>query len=608
MSRYLIAGMSHVESLRRGWLSLEDTYSCSFDILNLRCYRRPLSSDNPDAPRESRRGRNLYIDPAEIASDFARYAKDKDAVVLCINGNEHNIIGLTEIDRLEDALRIVGNGVRKALDHWVGLLHPHISAPVLLLVPPPPIESEEHIRTSPGEFREKFELHPLRASGDRLQLWQRQREVTEQYGKQHGVVVLQPPDSVFSASGFLATDCCGADPTHGNANYGRRAIAQVVSALESATAPSRPTVVGHPYTGLPEYAYWKQSISEVEGSTVDPVVKPRFLIHDRDQVATAGSCFAQHISKRLRSGGFRFLVAEQPVGDQQSAEQRGFYDFSARYGNIYTARQLRQLFDRAFGYFRPLECVWPHPQGGFCDPFRPRIEPDGFASEEAVINDMRLHLDAVRAMFQQLDVFVFTLGLTECWVSRLDGAAYPIAPGVAGGQYDPSRHAFVNFGVAEVKADMDAFLTKLKLVNPEARVLLTVSPVPLVATREDRHVLVSTVHSKSVLRVVAGDLAASHPQVEYFPSYEIITGPQASGAYFAADRRSVTQAGVDHVMRVFMARMTAGTASVPANDGQDDTKTKAYAEMEAAAEAACDEELYARDPHHEKQDVSESHL
>lgn len=215
-------------------------------------------------------------------------------------------------------MRIVGNGVHKALDHWVGLLRPLIPGPVLLLVPPPPIESEEHIRRNPGEFREKFEQHPLRASGDRLQLWQCQREVTEQYGRQHGLVVLQPPEGVFSASGFLATDCCGADPTHGNANYGRRMVAHVVSALEHA-ASIRPNVGGHPYVDLPDYAYWKQSISQVDAGAVDPVVHPRFLIQDTDEVATAGSCFAQHISKRLRAGGFRFLVTEQVAGDQQSA-------------------------------------------------------------------------------------------------------------------------------------------------------------------------------------------------------------------------------------------------------------------------------------------------
>jgi hypothetical protein len=310
---------------------------------------------------------------------------------------------------------------------------------------------------------------------------------------------------------------------------------------------------------------------------------------------TAGSCFAQHISKRLRAGGFHFLLAEQAEIDEASAQGRGFYDFSARYGNIYTARQLLQLFDRAFGYFQPIERTWPRLQGGFCDPFRPRIEPDGFADARAAIADMQSHLSAVRRMFRELDVFVFTLGLTECWISRLDGAAYPVAPGVAGGHHDPAKHAFVNFGVLDVVSDLDAFRSKLTLVNPRARVLLTGSPVPLVATREDQHVLVSSTYSKSVLRVAAAEVVARHSHVEYFPSYEIITGPHARGDYFGPDRRSVTDAGVDHVMRVFMARMTAAATPEPVLSIPDEKRNQAYVDMELAADTACDEELYARD-------------
>lgn len=592
MKRYLIAGMSHVEALRRAWLTSSDgAADCHVDVLNLRCYRQPASSGQAQASGR----RNTYIEPADIAADFEPQARGMDAAVLYINGNEHNLIGLTEIDALDEARRIVAKGVAGALEHWIGLLRPLVPCSVLLLVPPPPIESEAHIRRYPGPFRERLEGTPLRASGDRLKLWQLQRDLVIDFGRKCDLEVLQPIESVLSPSGFLATDCCGTDPTHGNASYGRRMFAHVLSALRDAGSGSHEAPLPHPYAELPDHAYWQQSISQMEPGSVDPVTDPKFLISSSDEVATAGSCFAQHISRRLRNEGFRFLVTEEVIGDKPLAAKRAFHDFSARYGNIYTARQLLQLFDRAFGYYKPLERVWPLHGGGFCDPFRPRIEAEGFPSKEAVEKDTQLHLDAVRRMFQRLDVFVFTLGLTECWISQLDGAAYPIAPGVVGGQYDPTKYTFVNFDVSAVKADMQCFLAKLAQVNPSARVLLTVSPVPLVATADDRHVLVATSYSKAVLRAAAGELARSHAHVEYFPSYEIITGPHARGKYFAADRRGVTEAGVDHVMRVFMARMTSGTISGTDDTCADDAKNAAYRDMEDAAEVACDEEEYARD-------------
>jgi hypothetical protein len=76
-----------------------------------------------------------------------------------------------------------------------------------------------------------------------------------------------------------------------------------------------------------------------------------------------------------------------------------------------------------------------------------------------------------------------------------------------------------------------------------------VSPVPLKATYEDRHVLVSNTYSKAALRVVAEEIAATEPDVTYFPSYEIVTS--AGDAFFCPDRRTVTEAGVRHVMAVF---------------------------------------------------------
>ncbi|MES2303044.1 MAG: GSCFA domain-containing protein, partial [Pseudomonadota bacterium] len=85
----------------------------------------------------------------------------------------------------------------------------------------------------------------------------------------------------------------------------------------------------------------------------------------------------------------------------------------------------------------------------------------------------------------------------------------------------------------------------------------TVSPVPLVATAENRHALVATTYSKSVLRVVAEEVARTDSRVEYFPSYEIITGSYSRGRYFESDLRSVTPEGVAHVMRVFMKHFSS---------------------------------------------------
>lgn len=314
----------------------------------------------------------------------------------------------------------------------------------------------------------------------------------------------------------------------------------------------------NPYSDLGDHQFWRRSISQVERSEIDPVVNPRFLIDPQAKVATAGSCFAQHIARQLSQIGFNYLVTED--GDDlpnQERRDRQFGVYSARFGNIYTTAQLRQLFEEAFGTRVPAERVWQRADGAFVDPYRQQVEPAGFASPEALLADRATHLEAVRRMFCECDILIFTLGLTEGWRSRVDGSVFPLAPGVAAGAFDPEAHEFVNFGVDQVHADLRAFLLALREVNPGAKILLTVSPVPLIATYEPRSVLCSTVYSKSVLRVAAEMARAEFSHVDYFPSFEIVTGNHAQGAYFNEDLREVNALGVSHVMRCFRNNLTS---------------------------------------------------
>lgn len=315
----------------------------------------------------------------------------------------------------------------------------------------------------------------------------------------------------------------------------------------------------NPYQGLGDHQFWRRAVAGVERFRFDPVRSTRFIILPQARVATAGSCFAQHISSRLAKTGFHYFVTES--GDHLPAQSRkaaNYGVFSARYGNVYTSRQLLQLFQACFQGRGAAEDVWQRPDGRFVDALRPQITQDGYGSAAEVRSERAAHLACVRTLLEQCQIFVFTLGLTEAWRSRIDGTVYPLAPGVAGGGYDPQHHEFVNLDIHDVLDDMEAFLAALKTVNPQVKVILTVSPVPLIATYEDRNALVATTYSKSVLRVAADMAYRKYDWVEYFPSYEIITGNYNDSAYYEADYRGINALGVDHAMRCFMRHFTEG--------------------------------------------------
>lgn len=317
----------------------------------------------------------------------------------------------------------------------------------------------------------------------------------------------------------------------------------------------------NPYSGARAEQFWRNAVAGTAPSELDPVVDPRFAIQKAEKVATAGSCFAQHIARTLARSGFNYFVPEQPAANVSEDEARGrnYGVYSARYGNIYTVRQLLQLLQRVNGEFTPSDEVWARKDGRLVDPFRPQIEPDGFADHAALSASREEHFTAVRVMLREMDVFVFTLGLTEGWQSRYDGAVFPLAPAVAGGEMDFETYEFVNFSAESIRNDLFQVIDRLRVINPGCRVILTVSPVPLVATYEPRHALVATTYSKSVLRTVADEARRAFSHVEYFPSYEIITGHYNKGAYFSEDLRDVREEGVKHVMGVFMKHYAQGS-------------------------------------------------
>lgn len=346
----------------------------------------------------------------------------------------------------------------------------------------------------------------------------------------------------------------------------------------------------NPYSSRQNYCFWGRAVSDTWPGHIDPVTRTLNIQKD-SKICTMGSCFAQHIARFIERAGFNHYVTETPpVGISATEALKCNYGvFSARYGNIYTARQALQLLKRAYGLYSPSDAIWLK-NGTFVDAFRPAIHPEGFATQNELIDSREQHLVCVKRAFENSDVFVFTLGLTEAWMSNIDGAVYPVAPGVAGGRYESSKYVFKNFTFDEVLADLREFFTLLKERNNKIQIVLTISPVPLIATYEDRHILVSTSASKSILRAVADQIEREYEFVIYFPSYEIVTSPATSKNYYAEDLRTVTDVGVNHVMRVFKRNFLSPIKDAIV-DREDSVSPFSFRDTN---EVVCDEELIER--------------
>jgi hypothetical protein len=348
-----------------------------------------------------------------------------------------------------------------------------------------------------------------------------------------------------------------------HAGAGNAGVAMAAPAWDHRQNPRCPM---HPYETLPESAFWATAVAPGPDA-VRGLWQPKVLIHPAEQIVTFGSCFAQHIGRELFRRGY-FWANHEPAPrglSAQHAKDFNFGVFSARTGNIYTAKMLLQWVRWALLGEAVPEVVWER-EGRFYDPFRPAIEPNGFANAEEVRASRQITLEAFATCLRQARHFVFTLGLTESWQDSA-GFEYAICPGTVAGEFDAGKHHFLNQDFRFVHQHLAAAFDLMRAQNPDLRVLLTVSPVPLTATASGDHVLVATMRSKSVLRAVAGEMTAL-PFVDYFPAFEIVTAPVFGGRAYAANQRSVTAEGVAGVMAHFFAGQGVADA-VPAADAED---------------------------------------
>lgn len=330
-----------------------------------------------------------------------------------------------------------------------------------------------------------------------------------------------------------------------------------------------------PYKGKSSDSFWKTGVANDNPFGPIDIYKKKWEIKHSWKIATAGSCFAQHISKYLIGAGYNVLDVEPPPLNLPEDRHKafGYSTYSARFGNIYTVRQLLQLVKEVSGEWSPSDYIWEK-DGRFFDALRPSVEPNGLSSPAEVMAHREFHIQKVKEMFMNMDLFIFTLGLTEAWYSKSTNTFYPTAPGTIAGTYTEDKFAFYNFQAGEIIKDFNDFMSIIKELRGgnAPRYILTVSPVPLTATASDDHVLLATTYSKSTLRAVAGQLSANQGHIDYFPSYEIITNPKARGMFFEDNLRSVRKEGVETVMKTFFLEHPA--MAVDPTTTIDDTPDK----------------------------------
>ncbi|HLG83118.1 MAG TPA: GSCFA domain-containing protein [Bradyrhizobium sp.] len=212
---------------------------------------------------------------------------------------------------------------------------------------------------------------------------------------------------------------------------------------------------------------------------------------------TMGSCFARNLSRNLVNSGYASHHMEISEYINTTFANRVFVDW---------------LSDRDIS-----------------DAIRERIVsllPPGWSKENT--------LQVIRSS----NVFILTLGVAPAFFDRATGEFVLPRSTALNSRVLAEKYRFRTTSVQENVDNVRYVLDFIRKISPDIRFIVTVSPVPLVASFEYESAVQADCLSKSTMRLVAHEVVNNSgiPNILYWPSFEVFrwAGSHASN-YYAAD-------------------------------------------------------------------------
>lgn len=315
------------------------------------------------------------------------------------------------------------------------------------------------------------------------------------------------------------------------------------------------------------FAAWGQRNTD---NRVEPLAQPSFdvpfQLEPGESIFTIGSCFARNVESELVKRGFRVPMRE-------IFSTPAFEGLDTAIVNNFGTPSIFNELAWAFGE-QPF-----NPDAAFCE-----VKPDKFVDLHMVNGIRAASLERVKALRQGLftatrklaecRVLIMTLGLVELWWDKHNELYLNTAPLPSILNNEPDRFALHVLSYEECYGFLRRALEiAIKHGRDDLNIILTVSPVPLMATHRPQDVMTANCYSKSALRTAAEHVVLEFPQISYFPSYESVS---------LSDRRIAWMDDLVHVSREIVAfnveRMVNAFSGVETQDTEKDAVARFDAE------------------------------
>jgi hypothetical protein len=288
-------------------------------------------------------------------------------------------------------------------------------------------------------------------------------------------------------------------------------------------------------------ARWAQNLERFNTAPLALSGAAKLKLNASDRVFCMGSCFARNIEEALLYRGVKVL-SKRIVAPEAPNRVNGIVN------KFTTASMLNEVTWALSGGDGEASLI--EAGDGWVDlQLSPGLSPCAHAR---AIERRRYFERDYFARLKAADVIILTLGLIETWRDEAAGIWQNAAPPFFAAKQQPDRFSFHVTDVAQNVAWLKELRARITTIRPDAKYIVTVSPVPLQATFTGVDVFVANMRSKSTLRAAASAFADAYEDVDYFPSYEMVMG--AGERAFAADRVHVRDPIVQKVIADFCGR------------------------------------------------------
>lgn len=300
-----------------------------------------------------------------------------------------------------------------------------------------------------------------------------------------------------------------------------------------------------------------------EENRVEPIAKPAFDVPFRlkpgESIFTIGSCFARHIEGELRDRGFQIPMRELFT--------RGvFKGLPPEIVNNFGTPSIFNEFAWAFGEeeFDEDKAILEVGANKYVDLHMVNsIRPGPLAD---VLARRRGLMEATRSL-ADCRLLIMTLGLAEVWWDEAAQVYLNTAPLPSAMKASPERFSLHVLSFQECHDYLQRALDiAFKHGRDDLRAIITVSPVPMMATHRREDVITANCYSKSVLRAAAEQIVASDERITYFPSFESVTLSDrriAWGDDFVHTTREIVKFNVERMINAYLGNREAGREVLP---------------------------------------------